>query len=82
MFGWYNDKWWQISDEGSPFDCTSEQLYEVLDGSFVIQQFPINEQKDKVVVGDWVRPFKQLSQDCVIYVCFIYSLTINFVKHT
>ena len=55
MFGWYNDKWWQISDDRSPFDCTSEQLYEVLVGSFAIQQFPINELEDKVVVGDWVR---------------------------
>ena len=55
VFGWYNDKWWQLSDGRSPFDCTSEQLYEVLDGSFVIQQFPINEQEDKVVVGDWVK---------------------------
>ena len=55
MFGWYNDKWWQISDDRNPFDCTSEQLYEVLVGSFAIQQYPINEPDDKVVVGDWVR---------------------------
>ena len=79
MFGWYNDKWWQISDDRSPFDCTSEQLYEVLDGSFAVQTIPIN---DNVAVGNWVRYIIGINESRLCTCILItYSLIISFVRH-
>ena len=54
VYGWYNDKWWLMSDDANPVDCTGTQLYEVLSGSLALQHYPINEQVDKIVVGDLV----------------------------
>ena len=53
--GFYDREWWQEPDTVFTYSCTADQLYEVVDRSFAIQQFPINSNRDKKAVGDLVR---------------------------
>ena len=63
--------WWLMSDDASPFDCTGEQLYEVLKGSLAIQQYPINEQVNKVVVGGLVSTHNKSSYLLLLFILVI-----------
>ena len=41
-------------DTENPHRCTIAQLEEVIDSSLALQQYPINENMNKKVVGDLV----------------------------
>jgi hypothetical protein len=54
--GWYDYQWWmQESDELHPFNCTVEQMEEFVNYSLIVQQYPINDMRDKEVIGGYVR---------------------------
>jgi gamma-aminobutyric acid type B receptor len=52
--GWYDYQWWmQESDELHPFNCTVEQMEEFVNYSLIVQQYPINDMRDKEVIGGY-----------------------------
>ncbi|XP_011405199.1 PREDICTED: gamma-aminobutyric acid type B receptor subunit 1-like [Amphimedon queenslandica] len=55
LYGWYSNQWWTIPSTetpNDPFACTSDQLYSVLNGALAVQQYPINTNVTKRVIGD------------------------------
>jgi gamma-aminobutyric acid type B receptor len=51
FFGWYDSHWWAENDTN--INCTAEEMTIFVNNSLTIQQYPINEMTDKVVIGNY-----------------------------
>ena len=63
VFGSYDVAWWRENDTMSSHQCSPDEMDQVIKGSLAIEQYPINSNRDKAVVGNIVSKMQFIVLD-------------------